>query len=537
MDTVDVFDFIVVGSGPSGVQAAQTLLEAGSSVLMIDVGITGEPTTLPDGNFLDIRQHNEKQYRIWLGENFEGLPFHMIKAGAQLPPSRKFVQAMVNELTPLQSKNFFPVESLAMGGLGVAWGLGSFVYSSSELEAAGLPAKEMRDAYQKIANRIGITASDDTIKTYTTGNLKNLLPPINIDSNARQLFSVYENKKQKFALNRFYLGKPSLALLTRDKDERKQNGYKNLDFYDNEDDSVYRPQITLKILEQHSKFKYINNLLVTSFVEEDIVKVEAIDIKNKNFHSFISKKLILACNVLGTARIVLRSLGLYDITLPILCNDYCYVPSILWKQLGKEANQNSTSTAQLFIFHDPNQNNFDVAVASLYSYNSLMMFRIAEQVPVAFKDSRRIFQQLMSSIVIAGIHMPDTITDRKTIKLVKAKKNLTGDILEVNYQLSEQEESSFSKRRSLFIKTLKQLGCTPLKQLRPGSGSSIHYAGSLPYLNNSSRLYLLPNGRLKDTKRIFIADGSGFSYLPAKGITLSLMANAHRTALNALQHE
>jgi hypothetical protein len=38
-------------------------------------------------------------------------------------------------------------------------------------------------------------------------------------------------------------------------------------------------------------------------------------------------------------------------------------------------------------------------------------------------------------------------------------------------------------------------------------------------------------------KNIYIADGSGFRYLPAKGITLSLMANAHLTALYAIKDE
>lgn len=537
MDTLAVFDFIVVGSGPSGVQSAQTLLEAGCSVLMLDVGVEESGAELPKNNFLDIRKNDDDQYKIWLGENFEGLPLYEIKTGAQLTPSRSFVHKLVDNLTPLHSKNFLPSESLAVGGLGAAWGLGSFAYSDLELKACGLPVKEMNEAYQKIADRIGIASADNNISKYTTNGLKNLLPPIDVDCNAKQLLISYQRKKQKLESNGFHLGKPSLALLTKNKGERKANAYNNLDFYDNEDDSVYRPKVTLKILKQYPKFKYINNTLVTSFTEDENVKVETLDIKTKSLHSFFSKKLILACNVLGTARIVLRSFGLYNFNLPILCNDYCYVPSILWNRLGKEPDSNCTATAQLFLLHDPHQNNFDVAIASLYSYSSLMMFRIAEQAPVSFKDARNLFKELMPAIVIAGIHMPDTLSNGKTIKLVKSADSFTGDVLEVDYQLSAEEQQAFAKRRSVFTKTLRQLGCLPLKKILPGSGSSIHYAGTLPYLNNSGQLYLLANGRLNNTKNVFVADGSGFSYLPAKGITLSLMANAHRTALNALQDE
>jgi hypothetical protein len=40
---------------------------------------------------------------------------------------------------------------------------------------------------------------------------------------------------------------------------------------------------------------------------------------------------------------------------------------------------------------------------------------------------------------------------------------------------------------------------------------------------------------LGGTKNVFVADGSGFKYLPAKGLTLTLMANAHLVALNSLK--
>ena len=46
---------------------------------------------------------------------------------------------------------------------------------------------------------------------------------------------------------------------------------------------------------------------------------------------------------------------------------------------------------------------------------------------------------------------------------------------------------------------------------------------------------LRQNGRLKGTSRVMVADGSGLTYLPAKGLTLSLMANAHNVAMNAIR--
>jgi choline dehydrogenase-like flavoprotein len=68
----------------------------------------------------------------------------------------------------------------------------------------------------------------------------------------------------------------------------------------------------------------------------------------------------------------------------------------------------------------------------------------------------------------------------------------------------------------------------------PGYGASIHYAGTLPFDETGKVGTLDRSGKLNGFENVYVADGSGFRYLPAKGITLSLMANAHRTALNCI---
>ena len=58
----------------------------------------------------------------------------------------------------------------------------------------------------------------------------------------------------------------------------------------------------------------------------------------------------------------------------------------------------------------------------------------------------------------------------------------------------------------------------------------MHYAGTLPFSDDPQPFTLGTGGRLAGTRRVFVADGSGFRYLPANGLTLTLMANAHRIA-------
>jgi choline dehydrogenase-like flavoprotein len=48
-------------------------------------------------------------------------------------------------------------------------------------------------------------------------------------------------------------------------------------------------------------------------------------------------------------------------------------------------------------------------------------------------------------------------------------------------------------------------------------------------------LTVTPGGLLRGTKTVYLADGSVFPYLPAKALTLTLMANAESVATHVLE--
>lgn len=534
-----LFDCIVIGSGPSGAMCAQTLTEAGRNTLLVDAGFAGDRnSSVPDNaDFLKIRTSGEGQQDIFLGQQFEGIDWGPAKAGSQLTPARKFVIEKVSELLPFESNGFYPYESLAYGGLGAAWGLGCFKFSPAELEKAELPVDAINRAYQVVADRIGISYTPDDIENYAMPGVKHLLPSISIDDNARSILQRYEHKKSKLHQKNFFLGVTPQTLLTKDKDHRKATDYSNMDFYDNRGLSAYRPDVTIDVLKKAPNFLYQSGILVTTFEEnEEYVKVSGIIIDTNEPVTFKTKKLFLACNVLGSARIVLRSFKKFGHSLPLLCNPYSYLTCLITQRFGKLATSKQTSTSQLSLFHDRDNTNVDIAMASLYSYSSLMLYRVLKEVPLNFKDGLQFMQYIIPATLIAGIHHPDTQSQSKYIQLKPHANILTGDILFTHYSLESSEKKAIEQREKLFGQMLFKLGCVPLKKITPAIGSSIHYAGTLPFSKKEEMFTVQPDGRLSHTKNVFVADGSGFTFLPAKGITLTLMANAHNTALNALQH-
>jgi len=528
-------DFIVVGSGCTGAMAAQTLIEKGVKVLMLDAGEQNSTkTNIPDKAFADIRRSDSEQYKYWIGEDFEGINTGKTTTGAQLTPARKYVMHNADKFLPVLSETFFPMESLSYGGLGNAWGVGCCVFSDKELEAAGLPVDKMKEAYQVISDRIGISAEKDDTTPYTSGELGNIQKPAELDSNSKAIYEKYNSRKASLNAKGFYIGKPALALLTEKKEDREAVNYNELDFYTDKG-SAYRPWLTVNQLKKKANFQYQPNAVVLNFSNEgESVVVTYHDTTSREKKTIKCKKLLLCASTLSTTRIVLRSLGDGTKRLPLLCDPYKYFTLLQPSMLGKPNNEPRTAFAQLSLFHDPAHNNFDVAAASLYSYRSLMLFRTIKEVPLNFRDGRKIMQYLLPAISVLGVHHPDSMTDKKYIEVVKDNSTITGDILKAEFKLTAEEQQKIAEREKQYSAAMRKLGCLTLKKIDPGFGSSIHYSGCLPFSEDEKPYHINPNGKLYGSKNVFIADGCGFRYLPAKGITLSIMAYAHLTALNAI---
>lgn len=534
-----IHPYIIVGSGCSGAMAAQTLVEAGENVTMLDFGVQKslEEGAIPDANFLSLRAEDKLQYKYLIGDRAKGVAWGPVGKGEQITPSRMHLSDLVNQYIPFQSSTFSPLESLGYGGLGIGWGLQCWKYSKADIKAAGLGFDALENSYQTISGRIGICSSDDEATPYTTRVLSGLYDSPKMDRNHEYIHGIYLKKKNAMMANGLYLGRTPLALITDDREDRKAYAYKDMDFYSDNDRSAWRPWITVDKLKKESNFNYVGGLLVLSFKEfKTFTELKCLEKVSNTIVIFKCRKLILASSTLGTSRIVMRSLGNESTKLPLLCNPYSYVPCIQPRFIGQAAEPQKLGFTQLSLFLDRENINTNVSVASLYSYQSLMLFRLMRHIPLNYKDARVIMRYLMSGLVIMGIHHPDHHTPHKSIRLIQDGSSPTDDRLEIFYSLDDKEKSLYAERESDFIKAMRKMGTYALKKIDPGFGASIHYAGTLPFSDDQRNFTLDPSGKLHGTKTVYVADSSGFKFLPAPGLTFTLMANAHNVATASMRH-
>ena len=514
---------LVIGAGPSGVQAAHQLLARGLEVEMIDFGVT--PTApddaTPSSTFQELRLRNGEQSELWWGKDYSGFSFERSTGGAGLTPPRAFVLGDVEQWTPARTRGFAPVESLAKGGLGEAWGLGAFALSSQELEAMGLDAAGIRASYARVCARIGL--SGETIP--------GALPPLELDEAADRLWDSYERKRVEFERLGLRTRRTPLALLSQAFDGRSPTPYSDLDFYLNLGRSAYRPAFDVDRLRRSPGFSYAGGWLALAVRETSGgVGVEAIARHDRARRAFVGDAVLLCAGTLGTARLVLRS-GLLRADassavrrLRLACSPYYQIVAVQPRCVGRVLRDRRHSMGQIVMALEESERAEWIPLASLLSYRSLLLTRLLRETPLPVRHARPVLQLLQSGLVVAGIFFPQRLEN------ATAELGLEPDAASPSVDRLVIEDDS-GKRRSdgaesramaTFRRGLRLLGAIPLTTMRLPAGSSIHYGGTLPFGSATDP----SSGRLIGHERVFVGDGSPFRMVPGKGITLTLMAYA-----------
>ncbi|MCC5874706.1 MAG: GMC family oxidoreductase [Candidatus Sumerlaeia bacterium] len=524
-----MIDVIIAGSGASAVNAAVPLVEAGLHVVMIDAAVEDDvyKDIIPDGDFDTLRKTDEGQNRYFLGDEFEGIPLGPVRVGAQLTPPRQYLLRGVEKHLPTDAGRFQAFQSLALGGLAAGWGAAVPPFNDRDMEGWPIGRADLETHYKRVADRIGVCGDggDDLASHCEDGGW--LLPPLSGDHNATSIFRRYTSRSEELRSRGLFAGSPRMAICTRPVGEREAFRYQDMEFWGDKNPSVYRPRYTLDELRRHDNFEFMAGHLVRSYTEEeDSVVVEAFPCDGGGGRTLKAARLVLCAGAIGSARIVLRSADAWNTPLPLVSNPYTYVPCLNFGGLGMpDRGYPRHSLTQVMLFFDPDPGKRRLIQGQIYSYRSLLTFKLMKESPLAMTESRRLMQALAWYFVVLGIHHGDHPGRSKRLWLEKVDDD---PVLRVKYRRTEGETAERREMEARLLRLMPKLGLLPLKRIDPGHGSSIHYAGTLPMTTKSRRYTTTRSGRLRGTRSVYIADGSVLPDLPAKGLTFTLMANADR---------
>lgn len=532
-------EFLIVGSGASAVHAALPLVKAGRQVVMLDAAQTDERYTpsLPAKDFRQLRENDPNQHRYFLGDDFEGIPFGPIRVGAQLTPPRQHIMALTERFLPHRTAAgggaaFHLMQSLALGGLGAGWGASSPLFTDLDLSEWPISRALLQPHYEEIAVNIGLCgAARDDVGSWMGGPVP-LLPPARVDSNGEEVMRRYRSRRSWFRDRGLHAGHAWLAACTRRHHGRGPLRYLDMEFYGDTDRAIYRPRYTVEELQRYPNFKMLRGYLAEVFEESPGgVTLGIMNLENGVKVQVEADRLILAAGAIGSAWIVLRSLGKPGQRLPLVANPYTYFPCLMWSRLGRVSRDRRHSLTQVLMYFDPEGRPGEALQAQLYSYRSLLQFKLIKETPLPIKEAIPALRALQEYFVVLGVHHPDRPTPGKYLELDSEGEQ---PVLSIHYEEPPSVKEERLAREKELLRLLPRLGALPLKRIDPGEGSSIHYGGTLPMTAEERPFTTTPAGRLRGTQRVYIADGATFPSLPAKGLTLTLMANARRVACGIL---
>ena len=495
-----MFDVCIIGSGPAAVISAKSFVDNGYKVCLIDSGEGSQKPEIPEKHFLEqINPDADFFYPL------EDKTFEANSGGAQLTRARSHLIKNVDKYFTISSNNFSPFQTLAAGGLSAAWGAACFTYSEDDLKKASLENLQLH--YEEVAKIIGISGPS----TSKFCNISNKQRPAVLDHNGTSIL--------RTSVKGITLEQSSLAMLTENLDTRRPNPYFDMDFYSNFGDSVFRSIQIIQQLKQKPNFTHIQNALAISFSESDSeVQVKYINTQTEVAYEVNASKLVICGGAINSYRLVANSLKCFGKDNPILCNPYLYIPTIYIPNLGKKGAYHRHSLSQVFgeIDHP------DSPSLQFYSYRSLLISRLMAQTPMPQFFARVFWRSLVESLVIVGAHFADNGISPRSIQA-----HSSNDIAKLEIDFPFPKITRINK----IISTLLKLKCMPIGMVKTKMGGSIHYAGTIPISKPEEYpIGMNENGLIHSTKNVYCFDSSGWTYLPSRGLTFTIMANTHRLA-------
>lgn len=537
----------IIGSGPSGVHAALTLLERGKAVTLYDIGETENPFPSPSSDFHELKTKLDDPFTYFWGEDYRALipPGH--PEVFDYPPSRNFRIRPDDSLTPYSENGFKPVISHNRGGLGVAWGANCIPFDDDDLRDFPIRASDLRDDYQTVSRRIPIAGPQqgDSLSPHLQPEMCNT-PPLELNRHDSLLLQNYGCALPSLAKKGFGLG---LARLAVDNNEHSSHGcvYCQRCLWGCPRGAIYNPNTTLDLCRRYPQFIYVEKMAVTHLSVHDnrIVGLKVRHAVTRQEQDIPCNTVVLAAGAIGSAAIFLRTLA-RDLSLAgkilpaelktraLLDTRVIKLPYILLRMIGRQNPQKDFQFNKLILgyFNDrvtayPRYIHGEILSLTSFLYHSLI-----ESLPFGSRFSTAIFSKIRQALGAVTYFLPDKPEPGNHLALKLDPASLTGDRVEFFYRESTEkirlEESLLQSTK----KALRKLGChaDTSRVIRPPSGSGIHYGGTIPMNRKNDVLCVDPSGKSYAYENLYVADGASFPTLPSKSITYTLMANASRVA-------
>lgn len=517
---MDSFEYVIIGSGPAGVSAALKL--EGPGTCIIDAG--EEPSSVFP--FASLREALAAgRVEELLGKRWEMLsnlanpvrchPKLRAEAVQHVMQGEPFHVIGADDKLLVHGRGSF-----AAGGMANAWGAQLLRYTEEDLSEASdwpISALDLTRHYADLEAHIGISGKLDDMSSFL-GPTDALLPPVPCVPAADHMLTRYIKKRGSCGIFGLRIGRPRLAVLTRPHRGRPAYDFGETEFFTSAHGGIYNPRHTLSELRQRGRIRYFGGYKLLAFSEHaEYVEIEIEELRSRQRRIVRTRHLLLGCGTVQTARLVLLNRAQVGRSLPFIDHPPTLLPIFFPAKFGSQLPIRSFPIQLIGTLEGGGGRD----MISFYYPAGMLWTDLLPDIPLPMNAARTALAGMIGGMLVAQIW---EISRPSADNRMRVEADGT---VRIDYA----ERQPYSKLPPL-LAALHKLGGISLRRLAsmPPPSWGFHHAATLPMRLDPKQFETHTDGRLWDSRRVRIIDGSVLPSLPAKNHSLTIMANSARIA-------
>ena len=480
-----------MGSGPAAAGAALAAVEhPGVEVTVIDVG-----GTLERANQEAVGRMAGVAAEAWADEDVERISRQPVDSDLPgLPEKRAFGSDFpfrdFGQRGPLNARGVNEaIVSGAYGGYSNTWGAQFMPFTDATFSDWPVSAGEMRDHYAKVLRRIPLAAEeDDLAELFPVLTAADPLPKLSPRSLAT--LGSYARHRRRLRASGVLMGRARLAF------QGSLCVRCGLCMTGCPHSLIYSAAQTFTSLREDSLITYRDGLLALRVEEtSDSATVIAKDLESGRLERLSADRVMLACGAIGTSRLVLGSLGLFDRPVPVRESPQFQLPFLSARPVAdpRGAPDFTLNQFNMVIRHDPTDR--DVSQLHFYTYNPA--FEDALPKPLRGDRAAPLRKQLLRRICVALGYLPSWAAPGFAMSVRPPADEGSPPEL-----VLEAEDPGSPFRNPMMRQVARRVAAAaPLLDLWPAlpalqmsaGGKSYHWGATFPHVESGSQLLQRPS--------------------------------------------
>jgi hypothetical protein len=303
---------------------------------------------------------------------------------------------------------------------------------------------------------------------------------------------------------------------------------------------IYSAAQTFDRLRGKKRIEYRDRLLVVEVGEDESGPfVVARDLDSDSFHRFESDRIYLACGAVGTTRLVLSSLGIFDQDVEMGESAQFVLPMFSTGATPDPRQSSEFTLNQFNMVVTLDDEWLDVSQIHFYPHNPAMVDALPG--PLRTRWGRPVADQLLRRLTVGLGYLPSWHSPGVRVRVVEpARGDLPGLVISGDERRA-LGNTMFRQVARQMVRAAPKLDLWPALPMAflSAPGKSYHFGGSLPHRTSPGDGVLTTDrlGRLDAWSRVHMVDASVFPTVPATTFTLTIMANAHRIATESSRED